>query len=121
MRSGHVCLSKNDFSKKKKINLFFLFLFLLSLATQSLKIIFLHFFTLDKDHPCSGGQCIISPSISSFISLGAILPSISFCLPHWGLTQLEYCSSKCPLISPTIGGFLIICVSMKPFSCYHQK
>src|ERR1044072_2261652 len=76
MRFGHVCLSKNDFPKK--INLIFCLFFYYPLLPKASKLIFLHFFTLDKDHPYTGGWCIISPSVSSFVSLGATVPFISF-------------------------------------------
>src|ERR1044072_3384508 len=75
MRFGHVCLSKNDFPKKNFD--FFLSLFLLSLATQSLKIIFSSFHPRQGSPPHWGLVHYFSISIS-FVSLGATLLFISF-------------------------------------------
>src|ERR1044072_1056021 len=108
MRFGHFFLFPKMIFQKNLIS--FSSLFLLSLATQSLKIIFS--FHPRQGSPHTGDWCIISPSVSSFVSLGATLPFISFCLPHWGLIQFEYCSSKW-LGFPLQHGFLIIFVSSK--------
>ena len=92
MRFGHVCLSKNDFPKK--INLIFC-LFLLSLATQSLKINFSSFFHPGQGSPLHWGL-VHYFSISIIIRFtGGYFAIYLICLPHWGLTQFEYCSSKC--------------------------
>src|ERR1044072_4391700 len=108
MRYGHVCLSKNDFPKK--INLIFCLYFYYPLLPKASKLFF--HFTLDKDHPTLGTGALFLHQYHHSFHWGATLPFISFCLPHRGLTQFEYCSSKW-LGFPLQQGFLTIFVSSK--------
>src|ERR1044072_1161160 len=104
---------------QKKINLIFC-LFLLSLATQSLKINFSSFFHPGQGSPLHWGL-VHYFSISIIIRFtGGYFAIYLICLPHWGLTQLEYCSSKWLGIPLHQGYPHNFCIS-KIFSCNNKK
>src|ERR1044072_2565049 len=93
MRSGHVCLSKNDFSRKKLICFFCLYFYYPLLPKP--QNYFSSFF-----HPRQGSPLLWGTvhyfSISIIIHFtGGYFTIYLICLPHWGMTQFEYCSSKC--------------------------
>src|ERR1044072_4285092 len=102
MRSGHVCLSKNDFSKKINLIFFFVFIFIIPCYLKPQNY-FSSFFHPGRGSPLLWGT-VHYFSISIIIHFtGGYFTIYLICLPHWGLTHFEYCSSKCPCISPTIG------------------